>query len=202
MVTPKEAKRYFGLSERHLHGLPTLSVIPGNYGICGDPAPEQCKLVSVKAARSLGLMVHGSAEKLAQATARRCKSTLALIVGRYLQGEPAVAQDQDLLLMPCQGNIPTDSFFGMASIPFPSLSRSGRVEDGLWCKGCEVTVREHDRGRLPGDVLAAVVPPDCGPNRVLVGLERRARSRESFLEHIKHCYGARKLVAELKAGKS
>ncbi|KAI5856721.1 F-box domain-containing protein [Durotheca rogersii] len=197
VLLPKEAKTYFGLSERHLQRLPTLCVIPGNYGISADPAPEHCRLVSVKAARGLGLMVQGSTEKLAQAMARRCKSTSLLVVGRYLQGEPAVSQGQDSLLLPSQGNIPTDNFFGMASIPFPSLSKSGRIEDGLWCRGCEVTLRRYDSLRLPRDMLAAVVPSNCEPQRVLLGLERRARSKQSFLDHIKHCYGARQLVPEL-----
>lgn len=62
MLLPKDAKRYFGLSERHLQQLPTLYVIAGN------PSPEHCRLVSAKAARALGLVVHGSVEKLAQAT--------------------------------------------------------------------------------------------------------------------------------------
>ncbi|KAG9251497.1 F-box domain-containing protein [Emericellopsis atlantica] len=200
MLLPKEAKRYFGLSERHLQRLRTFYVIPGKYGISANPAPEHCRLVSVKAARALGLVVQGSAEKLAHAMARRCKSTRLLVKGRYLQGEPAVSQGQDLLLLPSQGNIPTDNFFGVASILFSSLSKSGRVEDGLWCRGCEVTLRQYDSLRLPRDVLATVVPPNCEPQRVLLGLERRAWSKESFLDHIKHCYGARQLVPELATG--
>ena len=189
-----EAKRYFGLSERQVQQLPTLHVLPGKYGISGDPAPENCTLVSVKAARDLGLVVHGPAEKLAQAMERRCKSVKLLVTGRYFQGGSAVAQDQDLLLLPSQGNVPPDDLFGVASIPFPSLSKSGRIEDGLWCRGCEATLRRYDSLRLPQDVLAAVVPSDCDPQRVLLGLERWAWSKESFLNHVKHCYGAQQLV--------
>jgi len=195
MLLPKEAERYFGLSKRHLQRLPSLHVIPGNYGISANPAPEDCRLISGKAARALGLMVHGSAEKLAQAMARRCKSTRLLVQGRYLQDE-----GQDLSLLLNQGNVPTDNFFGMASIQFPSLSKSGRIENGLWCRGCEVTLRRYGSQRLPRDVLAAVVPSNCEPLRVLLGLERRAWSKESFLDHIKHCYGARQLVPELGEG--
>jgi len=200
VLLPIEAKRYFGLSERHLQRLPTLRVIAGSYGIFPTPAHDYCKLVSVKAARDLGLVVQGSTAKLAQAMARRCKSTRLLVTGRYLQSGPAASQGQDLLLLPSQGNIPTDKFFGMASIPFPSLSSSGRIEDGLWCRGCEVTLRRYDSLRLPQDVLAAMVPSSCETLRVLLGLERRARSKESFLDHIKHCYGARLLLPELATG--
>ena len=201
MLLPKEAKRYFGLSERHLKQLPTLEVIPGKYGISAKPTPGHCRLVSVKAARALGLQVQGSAEGLAQALAKRCKSTRTLITGRYFQNEPAVSHGQDLLLLPSQGNIPTNDFLGMASIPFPSLSKSGRIENGLWCRGCQVTLRRYDSLRLPYDVLAGLVPSNCEPLRVMLGLERRARSRKSFLKHIKHCYGAQQLVPKLAAAK-
>lgn len=200
-LLPREAKRYFGLSKQHLQQLPVFHVIPGNYGISANPTLEQhCQLVSVQAAKDLGLTVHGSAEKLAHVMAKRCKSTRLLVTGQYLQDKPAaVSQGQDLVLLPSQGNIPTDNFFGMASIPFPSLSESG-IEDGLWCKGCEVTLCQYDSLRLPRDALAAIVPADCEPQRVLLGLERRARSKKSFLDHIKHCYGAQQLVPELATG--
>ncbi|KAH9895546.1 F-box domain-containing protein [Xylariomycetidae sp. FL2044] len=197
MISPKEAKRYFGLSDRHLRQLPTLYVIPGTYGISADAAPGQCRLVSVKAARALGLAVHGSVEKLAEAMARRVKSTRLLVTGRYLQAEPAGPEGQDSLMLPDQGNVPNDSFFGMASIPFPSLSNSGTIEEGLWCRGCQDVLRQYNSLRSRQDVLAAIVPPNLCSLRVLVGLERRARSKESFLDHVRHCYGAKQLVPQL-----
>ncbi|KAF5004126.1 hypothetical protein FDECE_9340 [Fusarium decemcellulare] len=199
-LPPKEAMRYFGLSKKQIKRLPTLFVLPANYDITRNPSPQDCRLVSVKAARELGLVVHGSAEQLAQAMARRCKSGRLLVTGQFYQSEPAVSQSQDLLLMPSQGNIPPADFFGMASIPFPSLSASGRVENGLWCRGCEITRHRYDSVRLPRDVLAALVSTNCEAMRVLLGLERRARSRESFLEHAKQCYGIQQLVPRLTIG--
>ncbi|KAB5559953.1 F-box domain-containing protein [Coniochaeta sp. 2T2.1] len=191
MLLPNKAMRVFGLSQRHLERLPTLHVIPGDYGISADPAPDDCRLVSVQAAKALGLEVHGSAENLAQAMARRCRSArLRVEGGRFLQSGLVVAsQGQDLLLLPSHGNIPNDEYFGMASIPFPSLSKSGRIEHGLWCRGCALTLRRYHF--LPRDVLAAVVPANREPQRVLIGLERPARSKEAFLDHVKSCYGAR-----------
>ena len=93
--------------------------------------------------------------------------------------------------------MPNDKFFGMASIPFPSISKLGRIEDGLWCQGCKETRHRYDSLCLPKDVLAAVVPSDVHALQVLLGLERRARSKESLLDHVKHCYGAWQLVPEL-----
>ncbi|RBA18777.1 hypothetical protein FPRO05_10425 [Fusarium proliferatum] len=131
VLPPKEAKRYFGLSEWHIQRLPTISVIPGNYGISRTPSQRSCRLVSVKAAKELGLMVHGSADQLSQVMKTKCKSGGLRVDGRFLQSDPVISQNQDPLLLPSQGNIPADKFFGMASIPFPSLSASGRLENEI-----------------------------------------------------------------------
>lgn len=207
LISLKEAKRYFGLSERHLRRLPICRIIPGTYGLAATPAPDHGTLVAAKAAMDLGLKVHeGSTGKLAQIMARRCKSAKLLVTGRYLQGAggsavTAAHQGRDALMMPSQGNIPNDDYFGMASIPFPSLSKSSRtIESGLWCRGCEFTFSRYATERVPRNVVSAMVPSDCDPLRVLLGLERRARSRESFLDHIGHCYGARQLAPDLLAG--
>ncbi|KAF4958496.1 hypothetical protein FGADI_2420 [Fusarium gaditjirri] len=200
VLPPKEAKRYFAVSERHIQRLRTISVIPGNYGISRSPFPRSCRLVSVRAAKELGLMVHGSADRLSQAMTTKCKSAGLRADGRFLQSDPVTSQNQDPLLLPSQGNIPTDKLFGMASIPFPSLSASGRLENGLWCRGCEITLHQYDSLRLPRRVLATLVPRNRDALLVLLGLERRARSTGSFLEHIKHCYGIQQLVPRLTIG--
>lgn len=145
-------------------------------------------------------MVHGSADQLSQVMITKCKSGGLRVDGRFLQSDPVTSHNQDPLLLPSQGNIPTDKFFGMASIPFPSLSASGRLENGLWCRGCEITLHHHDSLRLPRRVLAALVPRPRDALLVLLGLERRARSTESFLEHIKHCYGIQQLAPQLIMG--
>ncbi|KAI1369258.1 hypothetical protein F5Y08DRAFT_292859 [Xylaria arbuscula] len=97
----------------------------------------------------------------------------------------------------CQGDKTTERFFGIASIPFPSLSKSGRLEEGLWCRGCQTTLRRFNYRLIPQSAIAAIVPADGEPHKVLLSLEKRARSREKFLEHIKHCYGAHQLVPQL-----
>ncbi|TGJ81519.1 hypothetical protein E0Z10_g7244 [Xylaria hypoxylon] len=133
VVTQKDAGEYFGLSEQHVQCLPTLHVIPGQYGLPGN-YPPKCRglvVVSVKAARNLGLMVQGSTQNLAQAMASRCKSPKRRIMGQYLQQVPTVSQSRDLLFLPSQMDIASDEFFGVASIPLPSVSKSGRVENGL-----------------------------------------------------------------------
>jgi hypothetical protein len=208
------AKKYFGLSKRHLQRLPACTIIPGTYGLDATPAPPSYRpLVAAKAAMDLGLEVHnGSTERLASVRARRCRSAKFVATGRYLQEgssssgsgpdmAPAHHQGQDALMKPSQGNIPPDTYFGMASIPFPVLSKSTRTtENGLWCRGCEFTHGQYRYGRLSNDVISAIVPSDCEPQRVLLGLERRARSREAFMDHISQCYGAGQLAPDLLSG--
>lgn len=145
-------------------------------------------------------MVHGSTDQLSQVMMTKCKSGGLRVDGRFLQSDPVISQNQDPLLLPSQGNIPADKFFGMASIPFPSLSASGRLENGLWCRGCEITLHHHDSLRLPRRVLATLVPRPRDALLVLLGLERRAWSTESFLEHFKHCYGIQQLAPQLTMG--
>ena len=199
LLPPKEAGKYFRLSQRHLQQLPIISTIPGCYGILATETLESYKLVSVKHARELGIAVHGSADRLAESFARRCKRHLTIVAGRYFQNESPVLLTQDSLLLPDPGNIPNDKFFGMASIPFPSLRPPDRVEHGLWCLGCQATLQQDDRSPLPQDILETLVPRGLCIGRVLLGMERRARSKTSFLSHVKHCYGATLLVPELAA---
>ena len=84
--------------------------------------------------------------------------------------------------------------FGMASVAFPSLTRLG-IENGLWCRCCENTLRQYDSLRLPTNVLRETVPPNLDPELVLLGFERRARSKASFSNHVKRCYGAQQLLS-------
>lgn len=197
MILHREAKRYFCISERQVQRLVSLDVIPGVYGISAKSMPAHLRLVSAQAAANLGLEIHGTAESLEDTLKRRSDTNKSLVTGRFLQSGRSVPRNRDLLLMPSQGNIPNDEYFGTASIPFPSLSRKEEIDRGLWCRGCQCTLWQYDHARLPQDVLTGILPPNRQPQRTLVGLERRARSRESFLDHTRSCYGALQLVPEL-----
>ncbi|KAF6838028.1 F-box domain-containing protein [Colletotrichum plurivorum] len=204
MISPREAQMYFCLSRRHLRRLTPFTVIGGEYGIFGGvydvrqrPIREQT-LFSARAAVELGLKVHGSAENLAKALKMRSLSSEAMITARFLQSGIEVPRNEDLLLMPSMDDVPEDGFFGAASMPFPSVSGPGEIHYGLWCYGCKFNAGMYMQGLLPQDVLAGIVPPNRNGKRILKGLERRARSRESFYEHIRNCYGAREYVTELE----
>ncbi|KAH7157895.1 hypothetical protein B0J13DRAFT_183895 [Dactylonectria estremocensis] len=196
VILHEQARQYFGLSTRQLMQLPALDVIPGKYGIWGDTA-SQCSLVSVKAAKELAVKVHGSEDNLVRVMEKKCENTRLVSTGRYYMGEAAL-RGKDLRPIPNPGHIPIDNFFGMASIPFASISSSSNMfEYGLWCRGCEVTNLRYDHGRLPNPVLRSLVPRGRDPSHALLSLERRARSRNAFLLHLRHCYGAHLMVPSL-----
>lgn len=197
-ISPKQAKKYFDLSMQHLQQLPFFYGQLGTYGPSAGPPARRGRLVTVQAAKALGLAVHGSAEKLAQATAKRCKSSARhSLQSRYLQTEPSVFQGQDPPFLSIEGDGPLDRFFHMVSLPFPYLSRSGKMETGSWCRGCDLILSWYTPRLLPPDVLADLVPSNSEPRRVLLGLVSRARSKESQFKHIKRCYGARQILPEL-----
>ncbi|KAI2627585.1 hypothetical protein GGR54DRAFT_421213 [Hypoxylon sp. NC1633] len=191
MLSSEEAQRCFGLSSHHIQQLPKVHY--SNHKRSADLI--QCELVSAKAARALGLAVHGSEEKLARAMESNCKSQADRKFGRFVQSGPAVSQQLS------QGHLPSlwreevgmdvSEFFGTAFFRFPLLSKSGMVERGLWCKGCQ---HNFDHGaQLPLDVLATLMPRNSklgDAQKVLQYWVRRAWSRESFLDHIRHCHGA------------
>ncbi|KAI1144386.1 F-box domain-containing protein [Hypoxylon sp. FL0543] len=172
----------------------------GYYNIGIRSMPRHLWLVGVKAARDLGLATHGSEAKMRKASYRRDYDIRFFRARDLLYMEPPVSQGQDLLLRPYDPCIKPDKYFGVASIPFPSLSKSGEIEDGLWCWGCDHTCVIDFSDGLFDYVLKAMVPSTCLPRVVVLGLERRARSKESFLEHIKYCWGAGELIDELAEG--
>ncbi|KAI7773462.1 f-box domain-containing protein [Diaporthe eres] len=181
----------FGLSEEQARQLPTILTIPGIYGLAQEPNPYRYKLVSARAAIELAVSVRGSLESLDLQVA------LELVVcGRY-DDLFTVREDRDMFSLG-----PEDRYFGMASIPFASLTGSHLIEDGLFCNGCRwmSTKRPRFPESFPESAVDHVGPSGCDPHWVLSGLKRRAYSRIGFLEHIKHCYGANQLICSWKDG--
>ncbi|KAL2019405.1 hypothetical protein VTK56DRAFT_9696 [Thermocarpiscus australiensis] len=122
---------------------------------------------------------------------RRSTTASSYLTGRYLLlGEPAPPPGQDPLLHEqSHVNLPENCYLGTASVPFPSLSSSGKVENGLWCRGCDFVVDLYAwHGRdVYDETWEYLKSLNVDILRVLLGWARRARSRVSFLEHIKGC---------------
>lgn len=192
VISPTAAGRDFALSPKMVKQLPFMFSIPGTYRISRMPTQRSVKLCSMSAAKKLAMSIYGSTENLTQVV--MCKNPKRSR-DRYLQTVLSDRPCVDLLTVPDQGGIGTDRYFGMATIPFPSLTAPDVVEHGLWCKGCEWTYERYRFQQLSAQVVANMVPTDFDPDRILLGMARRARSRIGLLAHVRRCYGAQQLLA-------
>lgn len=185
------AGKCFYLTPHQLKEIPVMRSIPGIYSV-GHRISRQrrLRLTSVKAAKELGIKVHGSMANIAKTfNASRARK----ITFQWLQNAPLQPLGQDPSTLPTKEHTPNDDFCGMASIPFPSLMPNKELETGLWCRGCEQTFERYGLGHLAYNAVSDSIPRGCYPLRVLLGMQRRARSKAEFLEHIKYCRGAREL---------
>ncbi|KAJ8126476.1 hypothetical protein O1611_g7163 [Lasiodiplodia mahajangana] len=195
-VVPRTAAaKTFALSPKMVQQLPVMFSIPGTYGVACKSTQKSYRLVSVSAAKELVMSTYGSAGNAIEAIIRRKPSAQPAYMVRYLQSIFSDSTCFDSLMIPDQGNAGADRYFGMATIPFPSVTTPGSVEHGLWCKGCEWTYKQYKDGRLSAHIIANMVPTNCDPDRVLFGMVRRAHSRIGLSTHIRHCYGAQRLLA-------
>ncbi|KAI0971217.1 F-box domain-containing protein [Xylaria arbuscula] len=195
VVSLTTAAKTFALSPKMVQQLPVMFSIPGTYGVACKSTQKSYKLVSVSAAKELVMSIHGSSGNALQAISHKKSIRQTLYEARYLQAIFLDSACLDSLMILDQGNDGVDRYFGMASIPFPSLTTPDVVEHGLWCKGCEWTYKQYQDSRLPACIIASMVPTNCHPDRVLFGMVRRAHSRIRLSAHIQHCYGAQQLLA-------
>lgn len=196
VVTQAHARTSFALSLKEVRKLPVLFSLPGRYDITRNEVLKQHQLVSVSAARDLALSIHGSAEKVVNLTEGRKYKIMTALRIRFLQRSFTINAEQDPLTVPDQGNNFNDPFFGFASIPFPSLSgRSGVLEHGLWCKGCEKMHNDFHARRLPTAVLYT-----GDPYRKFSHMLNQAYSRSGLLRHSQKCCGAEALILRKQGG--
>ncbi|KAI1108672.1 F-box domain-containing protein [Nemania sp. NC0429] len=191
VLTPSGAGRVFALTPKMVKQLPVQFSIPGIYKISREVKQRSFRLCSIPAAKKLAMSVHGSAESLTRVVTRKGPKRST----EYLQAVLSACTYVDQLTIPIRGYLGADRYFGMSFIPFPSLTAPDMIEHGLWCKGCEWTFDQYSRGRLPSRVIADMVPGKLDPDRILLGMARRARSRMGHVAHVQHCYGAQRLLA-------
>ncbi|KAF5619781.1 f-box domain protein [Fusarium sp. NRRL 52700] len=196
VISPAAAGRIFALSPKMVQQLPIMFSIPGAYGVGRKPAQTSHKLVSVGAAKKLAVSKYKSLANLKEVIARRKPSRQNANTIKYLEAVFLDYAHSDPLMVPDNGGIGDDPYFGMASIPFPFLPTRDVVDFGLWCKGCQWIYEQMKSQRLPAHLIANMVPVGCDPHRVLLGLFRRGHTRIGLLEHIRSCYGVRKLLRE------
>ncbi|KAF2429750.1 hypothetical protein EJ08DRAFT_266982 [Tothia fuscella] len=183
------ATQSFGLTKQQLSVLPFMWSIPGKYGLSYTGSRQKSvRLVSVKAVEKLAIKLYGSEEK------HNAKCPLIpfdivpykLEKWRWYRLATLLPLAQNPLMVNDRAIRPKDDFFGMGVTPFPSLL-NGCVEEGLWCRGCELTLEKYDLRSLRPDVLASLVPQGCDVRSFLERMQHKARTRAGFLEHAKHC---------------
>lgn len=197
------AKKCFNLTQTQLKTIPIMYSIPGRYFV-GHTISRQRRqrLVSVKSAKRLAIMVHGSTNKVAELVPAQPprgvteKTLQEYHTFRYLLDAPLEPLHSDPLAMPSEKNVPSDDCCGMASIHFPSLTVENSLESGLWCRGCEYTFERLRFGKLSAHTVSGLSYPGVDPFFTLMGMQRRARSKSEFLDHIQCCYGVRKLLSQ------
>lgn len=194
VISSRDAEKSFGLSRKYMRLLPTTRTIMGQYGVSGNRLEHTHKLVSASMARELAISAHGSAEKLAKILPAK-NSQKWVKEARFLQGRPFARDGDGRSAAPDQGDTLADGFFGVASLPFPSLRETDIIENGLWCRGCDRQLTRFETRRLSFHTIVGTEPqiPAAEHVPMLTGLARRAWSRVQFLEHVKDCYGANNL---------
>ncbi|KAI0869667.1 hypothetical protein GGS24DRAFT_511714 [Hypoxylon argillaceum] len=202
---PERAKERFGLTEESIRQLPTLRVIPSQCAARKHKCKHECKLVSIKSARDLANRLHG-------AVGNPYLASEDLFTGiRYIYEGPWVDEKDK-----------EDGLFSMACIPFPSRSKEGVLESGLWCRGCVVKSLQFESGLLSDEFFDALLKtvflplraslqqpffylsdddiagPRWGPvvrEILLLLLVRRAYTTKSFVCHANFCDGVRRIRA-------
>ncbi|KAH8760417.1 hypothetical protein F5883DRAFT_140185 [Diaporthe sp. PMI_573] len=176
-----------------------MTSIPGRYGIRQleygyGPLSVPSILVAVAHAMELAISKHGSVERLRESLSQQAITGPGAHSAKKLRDLLWFDGYFDANLVPDVGSSLVGRYFGRASIRFPSLMGSDKIEYGHWCRGCQWM--DDQRHRLPADVLVQIVPADVDPDRELLRMARIAYSTAGFLEHIQHCYGAQRLKSE------
>ncbi|KAF4976142.1 hypothetical protein FZEAL_7161 [Fusarium zealandicum] len=201
MTTLNIVRKCFHLTNKNLKKLPILHSIPGTYGVMLHVSRRKVyRLVSVKQVKQLAIEVHGTAENVANlmpTTPPQGMTWREFCIFKSFHEASLEPPGCDLSRMPERSNLVEDDFGGMASIRMPYLSGT-RADCGRLCKGCRLIDELHSQGLLPADVLEHLAPRGIGPSRPLRALTTRLHFREGFVEHIKACYGANRLLARWK----
>lgn len=196
------ARREFSLTQEQLKDIPFLRSVPGNYGIvlkCRRPT----RMIMVKLAWQRCIEVHGSTEVLEDRTfrARRCppwpEITWMPFGGLY--GAPPKPLSADPIEFPRTWIHYTDPHSGMACAACPALPSPDRLEEGLWCCGCDWLFERYSKLKLSRAwheemKIDGVLPVFA--RQVLRDLSERGRTRADFLEHAAICRGIEGLIEE------
>lgn len=192
------ARKCFGLTTRQSKSLPIMRSVPGKYCVPHHISRQKpIWLTSVRAAKELALKVHGSLEALTRSCPLDpCKlQEFQIEILNWYRQAPLHPLSSDPVGMNDVENRPRDRFGGMGSVPFPS-SIGGALEQGLWCRGCELTYENYATEGIDSETLSRLVPRDCHADQYLLRLQYRAWSRAELRQHAKHCHSADAIISQ------
>lgn len=202
-VMPRnEAGRCFNLLAKQLKTLPSARSVPGRYLVRFEIVRSKPqRLISVHAAKSLAVRVHGSESALTSylEALRPSISDRQYYYWTHVQRAKLKFEKHDPCKVMSERNTTNDYSNGMASILFPSLSRSGTTPDhGSWCRGCQ-WIEDNEDG-VPDSTPFSLAPGYKFHPSLWANLAFREWSKDSFLKHAKSCYGVKRLEERSRAG--
>ncbi|KAM5341789.1 hypothetical protein ACJ41O_014820 [Fusarium nematophilum] len=196
VMTVRNAKECFHLTEDHLTRIPIMHSIPGEYQIRTWISRRRVfRLVSLKHVRQLALEVHGSAEKVAEFKPQHPPPSMRdyhkISSFRRFHEAQMEPPGVDLLRVPSAAVVPKDDFGGVASMHMGCLGKDGVVDSGQICRGCALLQSLCTSGQLPVRYLMQFGPRGVDVSRALLAQSSRMYSKECFAGHVKSCFGAR-----------
>jgi hypothetical protein len=137
-----------------------MRIIPGAYCLRTRDKTHKnpFRLVSVKAAKSLAIEIHGSAKSLVELLPERTTETEKLyrLFKRYHEA-PVEAPRCDMSKLPENPRIGSDRHAGVSSLRVPYITATG-ADWGQVCKGCQVTYKHWWYGGIPWTVISRLFP--------------------------------------------
>ena len=200
VMSPAMAREMFALKTRHVESLPKMVSLTNsrwgdsNAGLMRvDQTPILMQwLVSFKDAFKLGLKYHQSLERMRQKViGKRLLDNVSTLIYKALE-QPNPEVPPPYVGAGLEDNMykSRDNWRGMGSIPFPSVSPSGTVSNGVWCKGCEREAAAWMDERSWASQGALTLTFDHQRYATLLSGALCSYSEADFLEHIKQCDGS------------
>jgi hypothetical protein len=192
------AKDCFGLTTQQLNRLPIMWSIPGKYHLSRRTSRlRSIRLTSVQYAKELALKVHGSMNKLVEnhPLNHYAARPFKLNILNHYREAPLHPLPHDPMAASGDRNAYMDHFGGMGVIPFPSVLRGG-IEDGLWCRGCQLTFESFVIEGMDDKTLSRIVPQGYDKYHYLFLMQYRAWSKEEFLQHGRQCHSADAVISK------
>lgn len=199
-IRPVDAQVAFALTEAQLKdNIPIMKTKKASlYDFKTGTFRTYSAFVNVAQAKKLALKVHGSVEALEHAAS----STKLPDIGRSanwlksVRGAPLEAPLTDMSRMPQPPIEHLDTACGMGNTSFPFLSPAGTAEAGCICEGCKALYSHFLKGMLPRGVARALGRPLANPSEPLRAAASRLHTNDGLQEHIKRCYGVRRILPQ------